>query len=121
MRLQQGDRVVMYGTVRKVRDDIITVDLDGSGTPAIVRSGGVVIEKILSDGSDWLHCLCNNNPSMDGFASCLADGTPVEPTVEGQWEGKLYVCLRCGRVIDQTTLTVTMHADVDKVILELDP
>lgn len=119
MRLQPGDRVVMYGTVRKLNTGIVTVELDGSEVPTIVRDTAVVIEMMLRDTPDWPHCQCNNTPDMDGFSSCLADGTPIEPA--GDWDGKLYVCLRCGRVYDQTTLVVVRHVDVDKVIQELDP
>lgn len=50
---------------------------------------------------------CGNDPTMSGFDPCLEDGTPVEPTVEGPWKGRLYVCLDCGRIIDQYTLVVT--------------
>jgi hypothetical protein len=113
----------MYGTVRKVSAEgtIITVDLDGSDTPAIVRAGAVVIETILRDTPDWPHCRCNNTPDMDGFTACLADGTPVEPLADGPWDGKLLVCLRCGRVINQETLVVSAHVDPDEVMLKLDP
>ena len=121
MKFKPGDRVVMYGTVRKVSTEgtIITIDLDGSNTPAIVRSGAVNIETILRWDSDWFHCICNNSPDLDGFTPCLADGTPTEPS--GDWDGKLYVCLRCGRVINQETLVVSAHADPDEVMLKIDP
>ena len=121
MSIQVGDRVVMYGTVRKVSAEgtLVTVDLDGSNVPVIVREGAVAIETILRDMPDWPHCRCNNTPDMDGFSACLADGTPIEPA--GDWDGHLNVCLRCGRVHDQETLVVTYHADIDKVIQELDP
>jgi hypothetical protein len=59
---------------------------------------------------DWLYCLCGNNPSMGGFGSCLPDGTPVEPvggSGPGAWDGRLYVCYVCGRIVDQDTLEVT--------------
>lgn len=55
---------------------------------------------------DWIYCLCGNNPAFDGFAPCLRDGTVVEPTVEGPWEERLYLCLKCNRIVDQVTLDV---------------
>lgn len=54
-----------------------------------------------------LECLCGNTPISEGFESCLPDGTPVEPTVDGPWDEKSVLCWRCGRVIDQDTLAVT--------------
>jgi hypothetical protein len=61
---------------------------------------------------DWLTCVpsCGNEPHMEGFQPCLPDGTEVEPLADGPWgsgPGKyLYVCGRCGRIIDQDTLLV---------------
>jgi hypothetical protein len=67
----------------------------------------LIAEKINREG-DWLICLCGNRPDMGGFASCLADGTEIEPEGgPGGWDGKLYVCLNCGRIINQDTLEVT--------------
>ena len=103
---------MIYGTVKKVNGEILTLELDGSAVPVVVRSTAVVTETILSDGGDWFHCLCNNTPDMDGFASCLPDGTEVEP-VPDQWDGRHYVCQRCGRVIDRKTLIVTAHTELD--------
>jgi hypothetical protein len=59
---------------------------------------------------DWIRCVpaCDNTPDMDGFVSCLPDGTEVEPVGgPGGWDGKLLVCSRCGRIINQDTLAVT--------------
>lgn len=55
---------------------------------------------------DWLHCLCDNTPDASGFQTCLADGTPVEPTADGPWDESSYLCLDCGRVINYDTLAV---------------
>lgn len=59
-------------------------------------------------GGDWIRCVssCNNTPDMDGFYPCIYDGSEVEPYVEGAWKGRLYVCARCGRIIDSETLQV---------------
>jgi hypothetical protein len=53
----------------------------------------------------WV-CICGNTPSEDGFYPSDKDGNQIEP-VEG-WEG-LYVCDRCGRIIDQKSLEVIGH------------
>ena len=45
--------------------------------------------------ADWLACQCGNIPIVDGFYSCLEDGQPVEPDVDGPWDGSLYVCAGC--------------------------
>jgi len=50
----------------------------------------------------WI-CLCANRPDSDGFYPCDKEGNEMEP-VKG-WDG-LYVCARCGRVIDQGSLKV---------------
>ena len=49
-------------------------------------------------------CVCGNTPVSDGFFPCDSNGDEVEP-VEGQWDD-LYVCARCGRIIQQGTLEV---------------
>ena len=56
----------------------------------------------------WV-CLCGNRPDSDGFFPCDEAGTEIEP-VEG-WTG-LYLCNRCGRVIDQESLDVVGRAAV---------
>jgi hypothetical protein len=50
----------------------------------------------------WI-CVCANHPDSDGFFPCDKDGNEMEPA-EG-WEN-LYVCGRCGRIIDQDSLEV---------------
>ncbi len=52
----------------------------------------------------WI-CLCGNQPHEDGFFPCDQAGNEVEPTLGGVWEN-LYVCARCGRIINQDTLEV---------------
>jgi hypothetical protein len=39
-------------------------------------------------------CTCRNTPYTDGFDTCLADGTVIEPTIDSAWDG-LYICNRC--------------------------
>lgn len=55
---------------------------------------------------DWLYCICGNDPSGAGFYPCLANGFEVEPTIGGLWDGKLYVCNQCNRIVNQDTLEV---------------
>lgn len=56
--------------------------------------------------TDWFQCLCGNQPNYDGFYSCLSDGSIVSPTQDGEWEGSLYLCERCQRIINGDTLEV---------------
>ena len=57
-----------------------------------------------SDRDAW-HCICGNTPSGDGFFPCDEKGNEMEPNIGSNWNG-LYVCARCGRVIEQDTLKV---------------
>jgi hypothetical protein len=50
----------------------------------------------------WI-CICGNQPPEDGFYPCDRAGNEMEPA--GDWSG-LYVCLRCGRIIEQSSLRV---------------
>ena len=62
-------------------------------------------EIILLEASErdaWI-CLCGNEPQSDGFYPCDKTGNEMEP-VTG-WSG-LYVCHRCGRIINQDSLEV---------------
>jgi hypothetical protein len=52
----------------------------------------------------WI-CVCGNTPSSDGFFPCDANGNEVEPTLASGWSG-IYICARCGRIINQDTLEV---------------
>jgi len=65
-------------------------------------------ERIRKDPGNDIECVpsCGNDPSNEGFYPCLYDGTEVEPYVDGAWKGRLYVCNRCGRIIDVETLQV---------------
>jgi len=56
------------------------------------------------EGNDeaWI-CLCGNRPHYDGFYPCDKESNEMEP-IEG-W-GSLFVCARCGRIINQDTLEV---------------
>lgn len=56
---------------------------------------------------EWV-CLCHNRADADGFFPCDAHGVEVEP--DAKWGGTLYVCTRCGRIIDQFTRAVQGRA-----------
>jgi len=58
------------------------------------------------DGSDenWV-CICKNRPDSDGFFPCDENGNEIEPIIGSGWEA-LYVCGKCGRIINQFTLEV---------------
>ena len=74
--------------------------------------GRVVVEKVSKfpgvDGE--LICVCGNTPYSHGFEPCTRDGTVVEPTIEGPWDGRLYVCGKCHRIVDQESLDVVGRA-----------
>jgi hypothetical protein len=64
-------------------------------------------ERISSERHDehaWV-CICKNTPGDDGFYTCDKEGNEVEPTAK-EWTTGLYVCNRCGRIIDPETLEV---------------
>jgi len=50
-----------------------------------------------------LVCVCGNTPTSDGFYPCDQNGNEIEP-VKG-WQD-LYVCDRCGRIVNQLTSEV---------------
>ncbi len=50
----------------------------------------------------WI-CICGNTLTSDGFYPCDQDGKEMEP-VKG-WRD-LYVCDRCGRIVNQHSLEV---------------
>ena len=56
------------------------------------------------DSDAWV-CLCGNRPDLHGFYPCDKTGTYVEPTLAA-WQIPRYVCDRCGRIINQSTLAV---------------
>ena len=50
----------------------------------------------------WI-CICGNQPSEEGFFPCDEKGNETDP--DANWGG-LYVCARCGRMIDLESLHV---------------
>ena len=67
----------------------------------------------------WI-CICGNVPSSDGFYPCDDLGEEVEPR-QGVWGGVLYVCDRCGRIINQTTLEVVGRRRLGKARFAIPP
>ncbi|MBA3830160.1 MAG: hypothetical protein H0X33_14570 [Taibaiella sp.] len=64
-------------------------------------------EKIHYESSNkdaWV-CICGNTPSGDGFYPCDYEGNEIEPGKSANWGG-LYVCGKCGRIINQDSLEV---------------
>ena len=55
------------------------------------------------DDDAWV-CQCGNMPHTDGFFPCDSSGNEVEPE-SGNWTD-LYVCARCGRIIQYDTLEI---------------
>lgn len=49
----------------------------------------------------WL-CTCGNTADSDGFYPSV-HGVVVEPVKDGPWDGREYLCERCGRIFDQST------------------
>ncbi len=68
----------------------------------------------VSENDDAFECLCGNVPWSNGFFP-IEGNTEVDPVPE-DWTSNEYVCNRCGRVIDQTTLRVTRHLDISTIV-----
>jgi hypothetical protein len=64
--------------------------------------------RITDGGCRRWRCNCGNVAESDGFDPCDATADEeVEPNISGDWNSIDIVCRRCGRIIDQNTLTVT--------------
>lgn len=60
--------------------------------------------------SEWVTCICGNQPHTAGFYPCNEQGLIVEPTPE-EWTTNNYVCSDCGLIFDNGTLAVLGFAD----------
>jgi hypothetical protein len=58
----------------------------------------------VNNKEDW-HCKCGNRSDNHGFFPCDSLGNEMEPTIGSAWDN-LYVCGKCGRIINQDTLKV---------------
>jgi DNA-directed RNA polymerase subunit RPC12/RpoP len=54
---------------------------------------------------DHWQCLCGNKATSQGFYPCDSEGKRVEPTPEA-WTTDCYVCMQCGRIIQQSNRQV---------------
>ena len=88
----------------KLAEDGEEVRLDFGSASGTVKdmANADFIKRDNSDKDAWA-CLCGNEPEEDGFYPCDKDGNEIEPST--RWNG-LYVCLRCGRIIQQDSLRV---------------
>ena len=65
----------------------------------------------------WI-CVCGNTPSLDGFYSCDRQGKDVTTGAADTWLDPLFVCDRCGRIIDRFTLEVVgRRAEPGKAVI----
>jgi len=67
-------------------------------------------------GDAWV-CLCGNTSTSQGFYPCDDHGKQISPDVDGPWIN-LYVCDRCGRIINQDTLEVVGRASNEARVRE---
>ena len=67
------------------------------------RSKNNMKEEILkkSEYGEFISCICGNDAMDSGFYPCDSLGNEVVP--DDKWNGKLYVCFSCGRIVDQFT------------------
>lgn len=63
--------------------------------------------------ADWPVCQCGNEPDADGFFTCSSAGEMVSPEATGDWDGRSYLCFRCGAIYDITTFEQTGEATVE--------
>ena len=69
-----------------------------------------VPQYILEISEDKWECRCGNTHESEGFGPCDEFGKEV-PAELGPWDGALYVCTRCWRVINGDTLEILRHAE----------
>ena len=65
---------------------------------------------IIENSEDKWECRCGNTHDSEGFEPCDEYGEEV-PAELGPWDGALYVCTRCWRVINGDTLEILRHAE----------
>jgi hypothetical protein len=75
----------------------------------LLMEPGLLPRYIVEDKSgDW-NCICGNHHEFEGFLFADSSGRAVDAT-KWLWDGKTYVCDRCGRIIDGDTLEVVGQA-----------
>ena len=75
----------------------------------------LVAQYILEIAEDKWECRCGNTYELDGFEPCDEFGLEV-PAELGPWDGALYVCTKCWRVINSNTLEIIR--DVEDAVIE---
>lgn len=68
-----------------------------------------------NDYGEFTRCICGNDQITDGFYPCDEQGNEVQP--DDRWNGELYVCGHCGRVVNQFTGKVEGQAQVNAIRL----
>lgn len=68
---------------------------------------------LLEDDSDEWLCLCGNNSFDYGFYTCDSKGEEMEPLIGSDWNG-LYVCGKCGRIINGDSRKVVGRKTMDE-------
>ena len=69
-----------------------------------------VSQYILEISEDKWECRCGNTHESEGFEPCDEFGKEVLAEL-GPWDGALYVCTRCWRVINGDTLEILRHTE----------
>jgi hypothetical protein len=74
----------------------------------------------LEKGSDAWLCLCGNHANRSGFEACDTTGYVTEPDEEHHWPG-LYICIECGRIIDQNRTVVrrVSEEELEAIVTDL--
>ena len=73
-----------------------------------------------TDEGYWI-CICGNDPGYYGFFRCDFDGEPLDIDLdpETEYEGSLlWVCDKCGRVVDHKTLSVVGYRKDNRLTLK---
>ena len=66
--------------------------------------------------ADWFACNCGNDPSSDGFMTCLQSGKIASPHINGAWDNVHYLCMRCDSIYNQDTFEEVGVADHPAVV-----
>ena len=74
----------------------------------------LVAQFIIENSEDKWECRCGNTHESEGFDPCDEFGEVV-PAELGPWDGILYVCTRCWRVINGNTLEILRVTEVEVV------
>lgn len=70
-------------------------------------------ESITIDRGNW-ECLCGNTAGDDGFYACDDQGNELSPA-DKKWDGDKYVCIKCGRIISESTARVLNKINPDAI------